>query len=453
MGAPTDRPSFVRAALGTLSANVGVAVLSFGNVLITARALGATGRGEVAFLTTIAFLTSQFATLGVEQYNANVAARRPDASPTIASTSLVMAALAGGLAGTLVAVLVVAFPDVAADAESALIALVVAAVPMLVLQVYLMYVVRAHYGSTVANVAWMLTPVTNVAVNGGLALAGELTVGFAVGSWVVGQLLTTLVMAVAIARRFGGFGRPSVRVAREMLGFGIKAHFGRVMLLGNYRLDQWILGAVVGARDLGLYSVAVAWSEILFFLPTAIQLVQRPDLAKAEAEDAGRQAAVSYRATALITVAAAVAMIVLAPFLCTTLFGESFRGSVEMLRILVLGSLGVATLKLLGTALTAQGRPLLETAGVGVAFAATVALDVILIPSEGGTGAAIASTAAYTAGGVVMALIFVRTLNVRPRDLLPTGAELLWLWRRLRGRGGPDRGPTAPTTGNRGRSR
>lgn len=435
MGAPTERPSFVRAALGTFAANVGVAVLSFGNVLITARALGATGRGEVAFLTTIAFLTSQVATLGVEQYNANVAAQRPKLSPAIASTSLVMAALAGGLAGAIVALLVVVFPDVAGSAEHALIALVLAAVPMLLVQVYLMYVVRAHYGSAVANVAWVLTPVTNVAVNGALAIAGELTVGIAVASWVAGQLLTTVVLALAIARRFGGFGRPSAKLARDMVGFGIKAHFGRVMLLGNYRLDQWILGAVAGARELGLYSVAVAWSEALFFLPTAIQLVQRPDLAKAETREAERQAAQAYRAAALITVVAAAAMVALAPFLCTTLFGEGFRGSVEMLRILALGSIGVATLKVLGTALTAQGRPLLETAGVGVAFTATVALDILLIPSHGGTGAAIASTAAYSGGGVVMALIFVRALRGRGRDLVPTGAELRWLRSKLPGRG------------------
>jgi Na+-driven multidrug efflux pump len=64
----------------------------------------------------------------------------------------------------------------------------------------------------------------------------------------------------------------------------------------------------------------------------------------------------------------------------------------------------------------------------------TVALDVILIPSHGGLGAAIASSVAYTLGGVLVALIFTRTLKGRLGDLVPRGSELVWVWRRARSR-------------------
>ena len=104
------------------------------------------------------------------------------------------------------------------------------------------------------------------------------------------MLLGTLVLAWAVARRLGGFGRPDPALARErMLAFGLKAHLGRAMLFGNYRADQWILGVIAGSKELGLYSVAVAWSEVLFFLPTTLVAVQRPDLVRASPEEA-RQA-------------------------------------------------------------------------------------------------------------------------------------------------------------------
>ena len=67
------RPSFARSAVTTYGTNLAVALLSFVSVLITARALGAAGRGDIAFLTTIAFLTAQLSTLGVAQANANFA--------------------------------------------------------------------------------------------------------------------------------------------------------------------------------------------------------------------------------------------------------------------------------------------------------------------------------------------------------------------------------------------
>jgi hypothetical protein len=39
-------------------------------------------------------------------------------------------------------------------------------------------------------------------------------------------------------------------------------------------------------------------------------------------------------------------------------------------------------------------------------------------------GASIASTAAYTAGGIAVAVIFARTLGLRARDLLPGRREV-----------------------------
>jgi Na+-driven multidrug efflux pump len=105
-----------------------------------------------------------------------------------------------------------------------------------------------------------------------------------------------------------------------------------------------------------------------------------------------------------------------------------------MLRILALGAFGIVALKLLGNALTAQRKPMLETAAIGGAFVCTVALDVILIPAHGGLGAAIASSVAYTFGGILVALIFTRALKGRLGDLVPRGSELVWVWLRLRGR-------------------
>jgi O-antigen/teichoic acid export membrane protein len=427
------RPAFLRSVLTTYAMTIGVAVISLASVMITARVLGASGRGAVAFLTTVAYLTSQLATFGIFQADANFAARQPQLTRSLAGTSVALSALFGWLAAGLVGLLIAVFPVVGAGSEPGLIVLVLAALPILVLQPCLDQLLRAHYIFGLANAASWVQPLMNLGVNGALALAGALTVGSAVATWVGTAAIGTMVLAWGVVRRLGGFGPFDAGLARRMLGFGVKAHAGRVMTLGNYRLDQWILGAIAGSRELGLYTVAVAWVEGLFFLPTALVLVQRPDLVRASSREAERQASIVFRATLLITLVLAVAMTALAPFLCVTLLGESFRGSVEMLRILALGAFGIVALKLLGNALTAQRKPMLETAAVGGAFLCTVALDVILIPAHGGLGAAIASSVAYTLGGVLVALIFTRTMKGRLGDLVPRGAELMWVWRRVRG--------------------
>jgi Na+-driven multidrug efflux pump len=60
-----------------------------------------------------------------------------------------------------------------------------------------------------------------------------------------------------------------------------------------------------------------------------------------------------------------------------------------------------------------------------------IVLDVLLIPEHGGMGAAIASAAGYTAGGIAVAWLFVRTLGGGWRDLVPRLGELRAPVRRL----------------------
>ena len=155
-----------------------------------------------------------------------------------------------------------------------------------------------------------------------------------------------------------------------------------------------------------------------------------------------------------VTGVLAAAMVVLAPFLCATIFGNAFSGSASMLRILAPGALGIVALKQLGGALIAQSKPVLESLAIGIAFAGMVALDLVLIPAHGGIGASVASTIAYTLGGLAVMAIFARTLEVPLRRLLPTRDEPLLLWRAVRGTAakthaaGPPEPPLAGETGS-----
>lgn len=428
------RPDFVSSAVQTYAAQIAVAVLSLGNALIVSRALGPTGRGDVVFLTTIAYLVSSLATVGVQEANVNVAGLAPGRRRALATNSIILSALFGCLGIVAVIALIAIVPAAGGDAQTLLLALTLGSLPMLVLSTNLRFLIQGDYGFAVTNFVWVLPAVLNLSINGVFALAGALTVGVAVATWIGGQLLATAILIWYVARRSAGFGRPSLSLGRETLGFGLKSHIGRVMLLGNYRLDQWILGAIAGARELGLYSVAVAFAEALFLLPTALAAVQRPDLVRASQAEAVRRTALIFRGALAVTLLAAVALIVVAPLLVVPLFGEEFRGSVDDLRVLTLGAFGIVALKQIGNALTARRLPTQASLGIGVAFAATIVLDVLLIPSLGGLGAALASSLSYTLGGIVIVLLFTRLVGGKLLDLVPRPSDVAEVWRRFRSR-------------------
>ena len=421
------RATFARSAVLTYGTNVGAAFLSLANVLIIARALGAEGRGHVAFLTAIAWLVGSMATLGVQEANANFAAAEPRLRRALATNSVLLSLVLGAASFCALLLLIAAFPAVGGESNPTLRLITFAIVPVIVLQTCLRFLAQADFAFGITNAAYLLAPVVNVAVNATFALSGILSVESAVAVWLAGQTLETALIGWYAARRLAGFGRPDLALARRSLRFGVQAHAGRVMQLGNYRLDQWMLGAIAGPRELGLYSVAVAWAEALWYLPTALAAVQRPSLVRAAREEAARLAAAVFRAAALVTAVLALAMVAAAPLLCVVVFGDEFRGSIDDLRVLAVGAFGMVALKLFGNALVARGLPVLQSVAIGTGFVCTVVLDILLIPPFGGLGAALASTLAYTAAGIAIGAIFLRTAGGRAADLVPRAGDVAWL--------------------------
>jgi O-antigen/teichoic acid export membrane protein len=413
---------FVLRSLATYGTSGTTSALQLVNVLIVSRTLGATGRGEVAFLATVAYLSAQFASLGIQQANSNIGGAEPQSRRSLATNSLLFS-LALGLAAIAVVVALTAIvPAAGAHSRLSARAIALASIPAIIFGDYLSSLLTANYRFAVVNASAVVAPTVSVALNGALALGGELTVTRAVIAWVLGQVLGTAVVAVATAGG-DGFGRPTRSLARRMAVFGLKTHAGRVLNFGNYRLDQWLVGSIAGARQLGLYSVAVAWSEGLFLLPNAIAGVQRPDLVRSTPDVARRRGRRAHNIVQGVTAILAIALIALARPLCVGVFGPQFAGSVNQLRILALGAFGIVTLKQLGDALIAQRRPLLESAAVALAFVSTIVLDATLIPGHGGLGAAIASSVAYTIGGIAALVLFLRAIDVSGRRTAARAAD------------------------------
>jgi O-antigen/teichoic acid export membrane protein len=422
-GTGRRRTSFVRAAAGTFGTNLAVATLSLVNVLIVARVLGATGRGQVAFLITIASLAGFFGAAGVQESNANIGGSEPGLRPRLATNSIFLALGFGTIVALAIAALVIAFPAAGGDVQRILLWITLASIPAVILKTYLSFLVQSDYHFAITNAAWLAGPLTTAITNGTLAATGHLHVSSAIGAWIGGQVLGMSMLVWFVAKRIH-FGRPDVRLARRSVTFGAKAQVGHALEIGNYRLDQWFVGAFSGSRELGIYSVAVAWAEMLFYLPGVLVMIQRPDLVRAGPQDAARLAQRLLRVTVLIALPLAVFLIVAAPFLCTTVFGAEFADSVPQLRVLALGAVGITFMALLGSALTAQGKPLLTTSADACAFVLTIGLDLALIPPMAGLGAAIATSVAWTGGGLAMAIIFSRALRTDIGLLVPGRADL-----------------------------
>lgn len=227
---------------------------------------------------------------------------------------------------------------------------------------------------------------------------------------VVADLLVAVGIGVRLARRgfFTGLARPDPALAKEIAGYGLRGQIGGVLLLLNLRFDFALLGAIAGPAVLGVYAVASKYAELLRLPGLAVTYVLYPRFSKQGPQVArARTRALMPRATAL-TVLVAVPLGLLAGWLLPLLYGQQFRSAVLPAWILLAGLAGEGIAGLVTAYLYGTRRPGLNSLAMGAGVVCTVLLDLLLIPSHGAVGAAVASTVAYLLSTAVLLALFVR---------------------------------------------
>jgi O-antigen/teichoic acid export membrane protein len=163
--------------------------------------------------------------------------------------------------------------------------------------------------------------------------------------------------------------------------------------------DQLVIGALLGAEELGQYAAALRLVSIFAFVPMVIQTVAAPEIVRAKRDDESlyqRRLHSLYRLMFALFVAMAVPLVVLGPMAARWLYGASYAGAAGLLPWLALRlfftNLGVAR----SVFITSDGllRFALFTAIAGAVV--NIALNIVLVPRWGSKGAIIASFASFT---------------------------------------------------------
>jgi O-antigen/teichoic acid export membrane protein len=212
---------------------------------------------------------------------------------------------------------------------------------------------------------------------------------------------------------FRGTGRPSPRLARDVVSYGTRAELNSVTLLLNGRLDFIMVTYFVGPGALGIYAVASRTAELLRLPSLAINYVLYPAYARLGAAAAVVEARAAIRRTWWVPAALAVPVAAAAPVALPLLYGHAFRAAVVPTWILLAGMAGGSVYGVLSAFLSGIGRPGLTSIAQAAGLLVTLALDLALIPHLAIAGAAIASTFAYLTTACVLVACF-RLTQARP---------------------------------------
>ncbi|HYH91704.1 MAG TPA: flippase [Candidatus Saccharimonadales bacterium] len=235
---------------------------------------------------------------------------------------------------------------------------------------------------------------------------------------VVGAPLLAFVVAAAVEFALGGVfllatyvrqgGHPRRwryhgPLARQLLLASWPLILSGVFNAINLRVDQLMLGTMVGREAVGTYAAAARLSEVWYFVPTAIAASVFPAMVRAHTGD--RRAFDSWMGRLydlLVALALPIAIVValLAGPLIELIYGPAYAESAPILAVHVWAGPFVFMGAALSRWLIAEDRLKFSLVRHGAGATVNIVLNLILIPEFGGLGAAWATLISYAVASV-----------------------------------------------------
>lgn len=394
--------------------------------IVTARVLGPSAKGVLASLSFATQLLSLLCTLGLgEAAIVYVGKGKADLQEALSSSLALtlMASVIGVL--ILLAYALTQLPVgeryVLAAVWTACLTVVVAVVATVLYQM-LNAVGRVVATSVIIFVMGAAGAVGSVI---GVAIVHLTVLGGMLGN-LLGVLMALVLSWIALRqRRLRWWPRLSGAYARTALSFGVRTQYSNVLAFASARLDLLLVYAISGRAEAGYYSVALTLGTVAGFVATSLSYASFPRLSQLPEREAVALTTQLVRVGLAATVPFSIVLAGMVPVVVHLVL-PGYVPAVVPGMVLLLGNIFWSGQWLVSRSVAARGDPSLLSRSFLVNVATMVALDLVLVPSLGSLGAALASVVA-PAAGLLVCLARLRRDGVPMGMLVPRTGD----WRQL----------------------
>jgi O-antigen/teichoic acid export membrane protein len=387
-----------------LLAQLAVATAAFVANVLAARGLAPDGRGELALLLQIAYLSSLGLLLGADRSIVAVFGGAPAHVAVHAVRRLLLRPMLYGIAVTGATVAVLPLGDRSAWWLSVLLVAAFAVVNAFVRSMRSVAIAAGRHRDFVRfTVAGQLLLLATMA----LLLVSRVHV---VEVWLVAYLVAGALPTLLCFRRWqraddaasdAGVTDGRVRQARRE---GLAVLPAAVADSGMLRLDRLLLPALASTSALGIYAAVGTMTELLAW-PLLAYADARLGTWRAAADEARlRQRRILVVAVGYVVVAGAVLTALIAA-LVVPLLGDQYEPARQLVLPLVAAAAVYGLSQVLGTLLLARRRGASASLAATVGFGVSALAYVLLIPDHGAAGAAYGSLIGYAASLVAAAAL------------------------------------------------
>ena len=208
--------------------------------------------------------------------------------------------------------------------------------------------------------------------------------------------------------------RRNLRLATGMARDALPLLLAGLSVAVYMRIDQVMLGRLAGFDSVGAYGAAVKVSEIWYFVPMALAISVFPGIVQIRArgtlQEYQRRLQLLYDGMALYSYAVIILVLAAAPMVVQVLFGASFVGTAEILRVHVLSLVFVSMSVIFARWLVAEDLMKFSMVTTILGAIANVIFNLLLIPKYEAVGAAWATVLSYALSSY-LSLVFFRPLR------------------------------------------
>ena len=193
-----------------------------------------------------------------------------------------------------------------------------------------------------------------------------------------------------------------------------------LMMTLNYNIDVIFLKNMTTSEIVGIYSVAVQLSNMLWLLPDAFKDVMTFKTSK---EDSIKEIVLVTKYCLYLAFIILILFIIGGKLFIYIAYGKEFIDSYGVTAILLFGSLSMVLYKIIHPLYIAKGKQWIILKILFAAAIINVILNILLIPRIGMIGSALASVCSYTTCGYVFLIKFCKEYNVRMKEFFKINKE------------------------------
>ena len=388
-----------------LGANFLIIILGLVGSIILARWLGPIQRGVFAAIILIPTILQYFVNFGLSSATIYFTAQPSSNKNTVWSNLIIMATIQSIIGFLLGWYIVYFYLQKYISFSSYLGHLYLCTVPLGLFGMYATYILQGASHFKVINFLKCIVPVGYcigiiwLKIQENLTLENLVYVQLLIQSFYV--VIAVFLLHKLLLTHFSF--QIELDLIRQMLSYSTKVWFGDISQLVNGRIDQFLIGAILSSRDLGIYTIALSIAGFTGVFANAVKTIMLPSITgKTNFQEKVAETLSFFHKYWIFSVLFHILFTLSLPIVIPFIFGKAYAESILICQILILGNFFINAKTVLSGGILGMGFPEIMSFVEIIGMIISIVVCIFLIKMYGLIGVSVAISLSYFSQFIVL---------------------------------------------------